>query len=140
MAWRPHGQADVDPSNPSAWATCDRTGFNLNLRRLRWQFQYNGTGLYNKRILVRPASYDKPAAFLLNPTLPPDPKPVLNARPEPYAVDENNVRFTLNPNQSNKTGGGPTTPGQGADPRITEDEEDYRLPDNSVNDSSENPP
>lgn len=123
MGWARYGHAQVDPSSPRAWGTCDQCGFNYNLENLRWQFQYNGTGLYNKRFLVCDPCYDKPAQFLLTPILPQDPKPVLNARPEPYALDENNVLTT-----------------QGGSPLLTEDRENYLIPDNSVNDSDEPAP
>lgn len=88
MAYRYHSRAQVDPSSPEAWGTCDRCCAIYNLRTLRWQFQFNGTGLYNTRFLVCDRCYDTPQPQLLNPVLPPDPMPVLNARPFNYAAAE----------------------------------------------------
>jgi hypothetical protein len=88
MPYRWHGRAQVDPSSPSAFGVCDRCGFLYNLATLQWQFQFNGVGLYNTRFLVCPTCLDVPQPQLLNPLLPPDPMPVMNARPEPYFLDE----------------------------------------------------
>jgi hypothetical protein len=123
-----YGQAQVDPDSPRCWGSCDQCGRNFNLYRLRWQFQYAGTTLINQRFLVCDTCWDKPAPFLKTIIIPPDPKPVLNPRPEPYAVDENNVRMVMNGLEN------------GVDPRVTEDDEAYRIPDNSVNDADEDPP
>lgn len=88
MAWRPHGHARVNPDNPRAWATCDRCGFNFNHYMLQWQYQWTGFKLTNLRILVCDSCLDKPAPFLQAIILPPDPPPLFNVRPEPYALDE----------------------------------------------------
>src|SRR5574337_401327 len=93
-AWRPHGSAAVDPDNPKAWATCDRCGRNTNLNRLSWQLQWSGNSLLNLRLLVCPTCLDTPAPFLRTPVLPPDPEPIMNARPEPYSIDETDYRTT----------------------------------------------
>ena len=58
------------------------------MRDLAWQFQYQGSGLINLRILVCPVCIDEPNPQLLSPRLPADPLPVANPRPEPYAVEE----------------------------------------------------
>jgi hypothetical protein len=50
--------------------------------------EFNGTQLYNKRILVCPPCLDIPQPQFLNPILSPDPMPVLNPRPPMYSVDE----------------------------------------------------
>lgn len=88
MAWRFHGRATVDPANPRAFGFCDRCGFLYNLDDLQWQYQYVGTGLQNLRILVCDTCLDVPQPQLQVIILPPDPPPVFNARPEPYALDE----------------------------------------------------
>lgn len=86
--WRPKN-AEVDPDNPRAWGVCDRCGMTWNLDQLQWQYAYQGsTQPQNTRFLVCPSHLDP-----LNPQdmpviLPPDPVPVYNARPEPYALDE----------------------------------------------------
>lgn len=90
MAYRWHPKnAEVDPESPRAWATCDRCGFVQNHYKLRWQYAYMGsTQPMNTHLLVCPSCEDQ-----LNPQdtpniLPPDPVPILNARPEPYVLDE----------------------------------------------------
>jgi hypothetical protein len=92
MAYRYHGRASVDPENPRAWGTCDRTGFNYNLGDLCWQHEWAGNALINKRLLVREQSLDNPSPWLRTIVLPPDPPPIINARPEPYTVDETDWR------------------------------------------------
>ena len=88
-----------------------------NLVKLRWQYQYAGTTLINQGWLVCDTCYDVPSAFLKTIVIPPDPPPVFNTRPNIY-VGEDQVRFTID-----------------EEPRVTEDEEEYRVPDNSVNDA-----
>jgi hypothetical protein len=123
MPWRPHGPAEVDPDSPRAWATCDRCGWITNHYKLGWQYQYAGTALINKQILVCQSCMDIPAPFMKTIIIPADPKPIMNARPEPYAIDQTQVRMV-----------------QDGTPRVTEDEEDYRLPDSSVTDANEDTP
>lgn len=94
MAYRYHGRASVDSSNPAAWGTCDRCGFNYNLKNLSWQFDWAGTRLINKGLLVCGSCLDKPSPWLRALVLPPDPPPVMNARPEAYLVDETDWRVT----------------------------------------------
>lgn len=89
MSWRPHPKhAAVNPSSPRAWGTSDRNGFIGNLEDLRWQYDWAGTQMINKRILVHKDELDEPQEQLRAIKIPPDPDPVLNARPEPYSVDE----------------------------------------------------
>lgn len=90
MAFRAHGRASVDPSNPRAWGTCNRCGMNYNLCNLSWQFDWAGAALINKGLLVCDHCLDDPSPWLRTIVLPADPPPVINARPEPYAVDEAN--------------------------------------------------
>lgn len=107
MAYRWHGRAEVDPSNPRAWATCDRCGFITNHYKLRWQYQWAGFQLTNLRLLVCDDCHDTPAAFLRALVLPPDPPPIFNVRPENYAIDETDFRVT-----------------EESDQRITEEDDD----------------
>jgi hypothetical protein len=123
MAWRPHGPAEVDPNNPRAWATCDQCGWITNLYKLSYQYKFAGTSLINTNFLVCPTCLDTPNPNLKTIVLPPDPKPVFNPRPENYAVDETAVRMI-----------------QDGTPRITEDEEEYLLPDSSVTDADVSAP
>lgn len=89
MSYRPHPKgAATNPSWPRAWGTCDRTGFIQNLGDMVWQYEWAGNALINKRLLVRRQSADKPQEQLRTPLIPADPRPVMNARPEPYSIDE----------------------------------------------------
>lgn len=89
MAWRPHGRARVSTTKPQAFATCDRCGLLYNLVDLRWQFGWRGMQLKNTQVLVCTVTcLDKPQEQLRTIVIPPDPVPVINARPEPYLVDE----------------------------------------------------
>lgn len=95
---RPHPRrARTDPSAPAAWGTDDRSGFVGNQADLCWQMEWAGTGLINTRILVFPDELDIPQRQLGTLVLPPDPLPIMNARPEQYAIDEQPVstRYTL---------------------------------------------
>lgn len=95
---RPHPRrARTDSSSPEAWATSDRAGWIGNQRDLKWQLEWAGTKLINKRILVYEDEYDTPNRQLGTLILPPDPVPIMNARPEQYAIDEQPVsaRYTV---------------------------------------------
>jgi len=96
MAYRWHPKySETDPDSPRAWGTCDRCGFIWNLHRLQWQYDYRGSQqLQNLRILVCPKCYDTPQPQLSPVILSPDPPPIFNARPEPYALDEDNILVT----------------------------------------------
>jgi hypothetical protein len=82
-----HGHAQVDPNNPRAFGICDRCGFQYNLHKLQWQYQWAGTMLVNRQFLVCDTCLDTPQPQLRAIILPPDPMPIFNARPEPYAID-----------------------------------------------------
>lgn len=56
-----------------------------------WQYQWAGTGLINTRRLVYEFEYDEPQRQLGTIILPPDPSPIVNARPEQYSIDEQPV-------------------------------------------------
>lgn len=86
---RPHPRrARTDARSPRAWATSDRNGAIGNHENLCWQFDYNGSGLYNKKILVYADELDIPQRQLGSIILPPDPPSIQNARVEQYAIDE----------------------------------------------------
>lgn len=94
MAWRFHGRAHTSPSNPRAYAVCDRCGLWTNLVSLQWQYQYAGTQLQNLRLLVCARCLDDPQPQLKARIIPADPVPVMNARPENFYVDENTFLVT----------------------------------------------
>src|SRR6266567_1614194 len=92
---RPHPRrARTNPTSPRAWGTCDRSGFVLNQENMQWQYDWAGTKLINKRILCAPDEIDKPQRQLGTIILPPDPVSIINARPEPYNIDEQTYRVT----------------------------------------------
>lgn len=94
MSWRPHGQAQVNPASPRAFAICDRCSRLFNLESLMWQFQWSGPNLQNLRLLVCHQCMDIPQPQLKPRILPPDPMPKLNARPENYFIDDYDYRVT----------------------------------------------
>lgn len=88
MAYRPHGRARVNPTNPEHFAICDKCGFLFNGVDLSFQFDYRGMQLKNTGRLSCSSCLDRPQEQLRPRLIPPDPMPIMNARPEPYAIDE----------------------------------------------------
>jgi hypothetical protein len=88
------GRAFTDSENPSAHGICDRCGFRYNLRSLSWQFDWAGTSMINKRILVCQSCKDDPQEQLRSITLPADPVPVRNPRAENFVNAETDYRVT----------------------------------------------
>ena len=86
---RPHGRATIDSQSPRALAVCDRCGALYNHDQLQWQWQWRGPTLQNIRFLVCDPCLDKPSEQLRTITLPPDPVPIANARPEYYVGADN---------------------------------------------------
>lgn len=84
MAYRFHGRAQVNPSNPRAFGRCDRCGFIYNHSFLRFQYDFRGPQLQNLRFLVCDRCYDDPQAQLKPIILTQDPTPIINPRPEDY--------------------------------------------------------
>lgn len=69
-----------------------------NLANMKFQFEWRGPKLQNTRVLVHEDELDIPQRQLGSPALlGPDPPPLMNARPEAYAIDEYPVstRYTL---------------------------------------------
>lgn len=87
---RPHGKyAVVDPNNPEAFAQCDRCGFWRNRGALVWQTQWAGQHIYNIQVLVcKERCFDTPNEQLRTIVLPPDPPPIINARPPNFTYEE----------------------------------------------------
>ena len=92
MAWRFHDRAEVDPETPMAFATCQRCGCQTNLYKLSNQQEWAGQSMISTNLLVCDRCLDKPNPQLRTLVLPPDPTPILNARPEPYSIDETDFR------------------------------------------------
>lgn len=86
---RPHGRATIDMGKPSALGICDRCGFRFNHYELLWEYQWQGPRIQNRRFLVCQSCWDKPQEQLRTIVLPPDPVPIMNARPENNVSDNN---------------------------------------------------
>ena len=95
MAFRPHGRASVDPTNPRAFGKCDRCQFWYNRIDLRWQYDYRGRNLQNLRLLVCETCYDEPQEQLRPKVIPPDPLPIMDARVENFSIDEIDYRIDM---------------------------------------------
>lgn len=78
------GRAHASLTRPRAFAVCDRCGIWTNHFKLRWQYDWAGASLINKRVMVCYPCLDKPQMQLRAIILPADPVPILNARPELY--------------------------------------------------------
>lgn len=59
-----------------------------NHENMSWQFEWTGTGLVNRHVLVFGDELDIPQRQLGSIILPPDPPSIQNARVEQYAIDE----------------------------------------------------
>lgn len=81
------GRARTDPSNPAAFAVCDRCNRWYNHKQLRWQYDFRGPVLQNIRLLVCDECYDTPQDQLRAITLPADPMPIAQPRVENFVVD-----------------------------------------------------
>ena len=86
---RQHGRASVSVQRPAAFAVCDRCGFLYNHQALQWQHQWVGVSLKNLYRLVCQSCLDRPQEQLRTIVLPPDPVPIMNARPENYVAANN---------------------------------------------------
>lgn len=92
---RPHPRrARTAPQSPRGWGTSDRGGWVGNHENMCWQWEWSGFKLYNKRILVYPDELDVPQEQLRTIVIPPDPQPLMNARPESYSFEESTFRQT----------------------------------------------
>lgn len=86
---RPHPmRADVDNDRERVWTTDARDGFITNKNKMKWQFEWAGNQLINKKILVSQSNLDVPQEQLRTIQVPADPVPKRNARPENYVMDE----------------------------------------------------
>lgn len=117
------GRAKVSSSNPMALAVCDRCGIWHNFVDLSWQFDWRGPMLQNLRLLVCRRCKDIPQEQLRSIVLPPDPQPIINARPEFFQNDEA-ANFPSPTGQTDPTTGIPilsfgTTITSGTNPQTT---------------------
>jgi len=112
------GRARTSPSSPRAHAICDRCGFRYNHYMLKWQFDWAGASLINKRILVCDRCYDEPQEQLRTIAIPADPVPIMNPRTQDFVTAETDYRVTSGQNTINPQTGIPVP---GGDVRITQD-------------------
>lgn len=77
------GRARISTRHPRAMGECDRCGFWHNHADMVRQFQYAGNKLIDTGLLVGRDCLDKPLDQLRSIILPPDPRPIFNARPSP---------------------------------------------------------
>lgn len=110
------GRARTSARNPRAFAVCDRCAIWYNHDQLRWQYDWAGASLINKRILVCSTCYDEPQQQLRAIVVPADPMPIINPRVEPYAWDEIDRRQISGYNTLSPTTGIPIQQG---DTRVT---------------------
>jgi hypothetical protein len=120
---RPHGRAKVSTRNPEAFAICDDCGFLYNHTELRWQMEWGGNKLINKRQLVCRRCNDIPNTQLRAIVLPADPLPITNPRVQDYQTASTNYRTTSGQNTVDPLTGIPIP---GTTMRITEND-DYRV-------------
>jgi hypothetical protein len=85
---------------------------------LSWQFDWAGSSLINKRILVCDPCMDTPQQQLRTIVLPADPPVIMNARPEYFIAASVDYRTTQGNTVNAKTG----IPVPGGDTRATEDD------------------
>ena len=82
------GRARTNARSPRAHAICDRCGFRYNHDQLAFQFDWAGTSLVNKQLLVCRKCRDVPQQQLRAIILPADPVPIRNPRPEYFTEEE----------------------------------------------------
>lgn len=130
------GRARVNSRNPQAFGVCDRCAMWYNHADLRWQYDWAGASLINKRILVCDTCYDEPQQQLRAIALSADPIPVINPRTEPYLWDNTDYRQVSGYNTVSPTTGIPVPQG---DTRVTSDT-NLPTPDKRVTQQTGEPP
>ena len=93
--WHPTGRARVSARAPSCHGICDDCGFRYLRSQLRPKQQWAGVKLQTFNILVCKKCWDVPQQQLRTIIIPPDPRPVLNPRPEFDAVEVPSYMSTL---------------------------------------------
>lgn len=77
-----YGHARISSVTIEPRAICDRCGFTYLHADLQWQYQWAGPKLQNLNMLVCDSCLDVPNEQLRTIRIPPDPTPVINARPD----------------------------------------------------------
>jgi hypothetical protein len=91
---------------------------------LRWQFDWAGASLINKRLLVCNPCYDMPQEQLRAIVVPADPVPIINPRVQDFVTAETSTRYTSGQNTVNAQTGIPVP---GGNVRVTQNNEDRVL-------------
>lgn len=95
MTYRPTPKYATKDATAGAWTTCDRCGLIDNQSRMQWQYDFQGGPVpINRNLLFCPRCLDGLRYQNQPIIIPPDPPPLFNTRPEPYAVDETNWLLT----------------------------------------------
>lgn len=89
------GRARISAVAPQAAAVCDRCGRVFSHSTLRFQYDYAGSGLVNKQLLVCDGCMDRPQDQLRAIVIPADPLPILNPRPYDFASQRTDKRITM---------------------------------------------
>ena len=118
------GRARTSARSPQAHAICDRCGFRYNHVALRWQFDWAGASLINKRLLVCNPCYDTPQEQLRAIIVPADPMPIINPRVQNFVTAETSTRYTSGQNTVDPVTGIPVI---GGNVRVTQTDEDRVL-------------
>jgi hypothetical protein len=87
---------------------------------LKWQYDWAGASLINKRMLVCNTCYDVPQEQLRAIVVPADPMPIINPRVQDFVTAEQNTRVTSGQNSVDPVTGIPIING---DTRITQADE-----------------
>jgi hypothetical protein len=126
------GRAKISAKFPQAAGQCDRCGFIFTHADLRFQFDYAGTGLINKQMLVCRSCEDTPQNQLRAIVIPSDPKPIMNPRVPDFVAQRTDKRITIGKTITDpitgisaRTGDQRTT--QNNDDRIVQKDGDYML-------------
>lgn len=85
---RPHGRDVIHTSRPEALGVCDNCGTLYNLHRLKWQWDWAGPRLVNKKLRVCKSCMDRPQQQLRTTLITADPVPVYDPRPESLTVSD----------------------------------------------------
>ena len=118
------GRARISARSPQAAAVCDRCGFVYQHSSLRWQFDWAGASLINKRLLVCNPCNDTPQQQLRAIVVPADPMPIMNPRVQNFVTAETSTRYTSGQNTVDPVTGIPIV---GGNVRVTQTDEDRVL-------------
>jgi hypothetical protein len=82
MPWRPHGRASFSPRDSRPAAICDKCGFMFNLDDLANEVEYAGRRIVKSGFMVCEKCDDELNPQVIPRSLPPDPVPIRNPRPQ----------------------------------------------------------